>query len=173
MVATLVALVTAGTAREAYKRIEREQPDVAIVDYDLPDEDGLSLCCRLKRLPAPPRVLILSAFADDALAVMAVIAGADGVMSKASSANLHKTVAALAAGERLVPEISPLVLEAIGSKLDAEDLSILGMLIHGIPAADIAATLKDEPARLTARRRAMLERLAHPDSETKPPTIAP
>ena len=173
-------VATAATAVEAYEKIKREQPDLAILDYNLPGEDGISLCFRLKSLPSPPRVLILSAFADDTLAVMATVAGADGVMSKGARIDLYETAAALVAGEMLTPEISPQVLEATGSKLDPEDLPILGMLVHGVPAGDIAETLNVEPAWLAVRTWGILERLrnreprrAHPESETKPPTTAP
>ena len=152
-------VATATTAVEAYQQIEREQPDVAILDYNLPGEDGLSLCARLKSLPTPPRVLILSAFVDDALAVMAVVAGADGVMSKAAPANLNETVTAMVAGATFLPKITPLALAVSGSSLPPEDLPILGMLIHGVPADDIAMTLDLEPSRLARRRRAILERL--------------
>ena len=100
-------VATATTAVEAYQQIEREHPDVAILDYNLPGEDGLSLCARLKSLPTPPRVLILSAFVDDALAVMAVVAGADGVMSKAAPANLNETVTAMVAGTTFLPKTRP------------------------------------------------------------------
>jgi DNA-binding NarL/FixJ family response regulator len=152
-------VASAMTAVEAYQQIEREQPDVAILDYNLPGEDGFSLCSRLKSLPTPPRVLILSAFVDDALAVMAVVAGAEGIMSKAAPANLNETVTAMAAGATFLPKITPLALSVSGSSLPPEDLPILGMLIHGVPADDIAITLGLEPSRLARRQRAMLERL--------------
>lgn len=152
-------VATAATAAEAYEQVERQRPDLAIVDYQLPGEDGLSLCYRLKSLAAPPRVLILSAFADDALAVTAVIAGADGLINKGSPTDLCEAAAALAGGETLVPEISPDVMEASGCKLDPEDLPILGMLIHGVPADDIAETLGVERAWLAVRRWGILERL--------------
>ena len=152
-------VATARTAVEAYGQIEREQPDVAILDYNLPGEDGLSLCARLKSMPTPPRVLILSAFVDDALAVMAVVAGADGVMSKAGPANLNETVTAMVAGTTFLPTITPFALAVSGSSIPPEDLPILGMLIHGVPADDIAITLDVEPSRLARRRRSILERL--------------
>jgi DNA-binding NarL/FixJ family response regulator len=152
-------VATATTAVEAYGQIEREEPDVAILDYNLPGEDGLSLCARLKTLPSPPRVLILSAFVDDALAVMAVVAGADGVMSKAAPANLNEIVPAMVAGVTFLPKITPHGLAMSGSGLPPEDLPILGMLIHGVPPDDIAMTLDLDPSRLSRRRRSILERL--------------
>ena len=56
---------------------------VAVVVYQLGNgHDGLWLAAQLKRLEQPPRVLVYSAFADNALAVMALIAGADGLLDK-------------------------------------------------------------------------------------------
>jgi DNA-binding NarL/FixJ family response regulator len=56
---------------------------VAVVDYQLGNgHDGLWLTAQLKRLDQPPRVLVYSAFADNALTVMALIAGADGLLDK-------------------------------------------------------------------------------------------
>ena len=152
-------VATAATAAEGYEHITREQPDVAILDYNLPGEDGVSLCHRLKVLPAPPRVLILSAFADDALVLMGLVAGADGILSKGATADLTETVAALSAGEHRIQEITPMTLHASGAKLDGNDLPILGMLLHGVPTAEIAETLDITPAWLAARRWGMLEKL--------------
>jgi hypothetical protein len=43
------------------------------------------------------------------------------------------------------------------ARLAPEDLPILGMLRHGVPAAEIATTLGIDHATLAARRWAMLE----------------
>ena len=50
-------------------------------------------------------------------------------------------------------------MEASGFKLDPEDLPIFGMLIHGVPADDIAETLGVGAAWLAVRRWGILERL--------------
>ena len=69
----------------ASRRSPTRGPQVALVDLHLPDDDGLSLCLRTRSLPSPPRVIIYSAFADAGLAVRAVIAGAEGVLPKATA----------------------------------------------------------------------------------------
>src|SRR4051795_2215246 len=76
---------TAATAREGFEAIADARPDVALVDLHLPDDDGLSLCLRTRALPAPPRVVIYSAFADAGLGVRATIAGASAVVAKAAA----------------------------------------------------------------------------------------
>ncbi len=153
----LATVALAASAREALAEAVRFRPAVVVVDYHLPDEDGLALCLRLKAGPTPPAVLLYSAFADDTLTVLAVIAGADGLVSKtADPDDVVAAVAAVARGERLDVATTRQVMEATGSRLDPADLPILGMLVHRTPPSEIAATLQISEEWLTARRWAML-----------------
>src|ERR1700710_1549494 len=77
---------SAATAREGFEAIADTQPGLALIDLHLPDDDGLSLCLRTRTIP--PRVIIYSAFADAGLAVRALIAGAEGVLPKATPPRL-------------------------------------------------------------------------------------
>lgn len=148
------------SAREALAVLRRHSVDLAVLDYQLPGEDGLALCHRLKASALPPRVLIYSAFADAGLAIRALIAGADGVASKAAlSDDLCVALRRVARGECVLPAISPSALEAVGSMLDPADLPVLGMLMHRIPGSEVADTLGVPEDWLAARRWAMLERL--------------
>ena len=54
---------------------------VAVIDYHLEDRNGLWATHRLRQLDPPPRVLIYSAFTDQVLALTAIVAGADGLLS--------------------------------------------------------------------------------------------
>ena len=119
---------TAATAREGFEAIADTQPAVALVDLHLPDDDGLSLCLRTRIAAPPPRVIIYSAFADAGLAVRAAIAGAEGVLPKATPPRVLLDALRGAAGRRSTPR----ALRAVGERLDAADLPILGMLAHGV-----------------------------------------
>src|SRR3954463_13327413 len=123
---------TAATAREGYEAIADLRPVLAVLDHHLPDDDGLSLCLRTRALPAPPRVVIYSAYADAAVAVKATIAGADAVLPKTASPR------ALNAGLKgeLKPRLEPRALRAAGAGLETEELAILGMLAHGVPEGE-------------------------------------
>jgi hypothetical protein len=66
---------------------------------------------------------------------------------------------AIGAG-RARPGLDARALREAGSRLDADDLPILGMLAHGVGEDEIAETLGLEPQWLRARRWAMLTRLA-------------
>jgi DNA-binding NarL/FixJ family response regulator len=154
---------TVATGAEAEAECGRHRASVLVADYHLPDLDGLSLCLRLSA-SGPPAVLY-SAFADDSLAVLAMIAGARAIVPKsADPADLVATVRAVDRGIAPLNEIDAAALRAAGGQLDPEDLPVLGMLTAGVEAVEIARTLGVEEDWLAARRWAMVERL-----RTRPP----
>ena len=145
---------TAASAREGFQAIADARPAVALIDLNLPDDDGLSLCLRTRALPEPPRVVIYTAVADELLAVLAAIAGADAVVPKSAPPSV--LVDTLRGGQRA--PLDPRALRAVGARLSPEELAILGMLTHGVGEAEIAATLGLDPEALRSRRAAMLPR---------------
>jgi DNA-binding NarL/FixJ family response regulator len=151
---------TAGTAREGFEAIADIRPALVVADLHLPDDDGLSLCLRTRTLPQAPAVVVYTAFPDSGLAVRAVIAGAAAVVAKSTSPRRLLAVLRAAGTGHLRPTLDPGALRAAGERLDPEDLPVLGMLAHGVPAGEIAGTLGVEPEWLLARRWAMLRGLA-------------
>lgn len=167
-------LAAVPSAREGLAAIDGLRPDVALLDYHLPEEDGLSLCLRSRGLTKPPRVLVVSAFADETLALQAEVAGAHGLAAKGCSAEeLSEAVRAVARGERWLPSIPPSVLEAQAGRLDPKDLPVLAMLRDRVPAEEIATTLGVELAWLRARRWAILGRLGARAGRRHPPRRRP
>lgn len=73
-------VIEAGSGQEALDLIDREQPDVVLLDHHLPDMTGLDVCRRIKEKPATASlpVLQLSATAKTVeLKVEAINVGAD------------------------------------------------------------------------------------------------
>jgi len=94
----------AGDGREALEVIAREQPDVALVDYQMPDMDGLAVVRAMKRDDLPSRVLLLSALTDSAIVFQALEEGAAGYLAKDSSrSEIVEAVVRVAKGEVVVP----------------------------------------------------------------------
>jgi DNA-binding NarL/FixJ family response regulator len=138
----------------------REQPDVALVDYNLPGEDGLTLCRRLRALPRPPRVVIYSAYDSDGLVVPAILAGAKGLVDKGSDPDeLFEAIRTVASGADWLPAVRPELLEVAGTRIEQRDLPILGMLTQGVLEAEVADVLSFDHPALDERLEAMLGRL--------------
>jgi two-component system nitrate/nitrite response regulator NarL len=94
----------AGDGREGLEVITRERPDVALVDYQMPDMDGIELVHALVRDEVPTRVLLLSAITDSAIVFRALQEGAAGYLSKDSRrAEIVDAVSRVAKGYDVVP----------------------------------------------------------------------
>ena len=159
----LIPVGTAATAAELPPLLYRVDPDVVLLDYQLPDDDGLTVCRRVKSSTPAPRVILYSAFADASMTVPAIVAGADGLVHKGvRPQELFEAIRAVAAGGAVLPLVSQPLLEAAGLQLDADDLPILGMLLDRTPTGDIATTLGIDDAHLKRRVRRMLARLKVP-----------
>jgi two-component system nitrate/nitrite response regulator NarL len=90
--------------RQALEVIAREQPEVALVDYQMPDMDGIAVVRALKRDDSPTRVLLLSALTDSAIVFQALEEGASGYLAKDSSrAEIVDAVIRVAKGDTVVP----------------------------------------------------------------------
>jgi DNA-binding NarL/FixJ family response regulator len=155
--------VVTGVARavgEALFKCKRAAPDVALVDYHLPDGDGLELCRELKRLPHAPGVIVYSAFADNDMALSALLAGADGLLDKASPADeLFEGLRAVARGHAVMPAVGREARAASAAQLDREDLPILSMVLDQTEAGEMAEVLGIGEQELERRVTRMLERL--------------
>jgi DNA-binding NarL/FixJ family response regulator len=135
--------------------------DVAVVDYHLSDSNGLWVTSCLRRLQAAPRVLLYSAFSDGALAIAAVIAGADGLLSKSAvGEELCLAVRRVARGTRYLPRVSMPIADAMGAQVEARLRPAFGMLVQGISTDQILEALQISSRQLDAARAAILSTLA-------------
>jgi len=68
----------AGTGREALEICERLKPEVVLLDYSLPDMDGLEATSRIISLKTGARILVLTMHASEEYAIRLIRAGAAG-----------------------------------------------------------------------------------------------
>jgi two-component system, NarL family, response regulator DevR len=148
------------TAEAGLEIAERDPIDVAVIDYQLRGRNGLWLSRKLKRLPAPPAVLIYSAYTDGVLAAAAVVAEADAIVSKGTvGAELCHAVRTVAAGQKDLPRLPPRLADSLRRRLGPEDQAIFGMLLAGLEPAEVASTLGLSPPALESRLWELLQRL--------------
>jgi len=156
-------LVPAGTAADAAELaplLYRSRPDIVLLDYNLPDVDGLTVCRDIKAQALAPGVILYSAFADNSMTVPAIVAGADGILNKGVPArDLFEAIRQVSRGGDALPPICTDQLHTATAALDDEDLPILGMLIDRTPTNEIADTLHLDHATLKRRIGRMLGHL--------------
>jgi two-component system nitrate/nitrite response regulator NarL len=90
--------------RAALAEIERHAPEVAVLDYKLPELDGLQVAHAIARDGLSTRVLLLSAFTESGVVYKALETGVAGYMPKeARREQIADAVLACARGETIVP----------------------------------------------------------------------
>lgn len=155
----LMAAGEASSGAELWPMIERVAPDVVLMDWHLPGDDGLVLCHRLKRRRPDIRVILFSAYADDWLVVPALLAQADALLAKRAPAPvLYETIREVVGREGPPDpvELTPEQHRALTAALDPADVGIAGMLLIGTPLREIARSSGLGPGELGERVERML-----------------
>jgi DNA-binding response OmpR family regulator len=58
------AVLTASTGRQALDVAAVHQPEIVLLDLIMPQLDGFETCVKLKRLPNPPEVILMTGVSD-------------------------------------------------------------------------------------------------------------
>ncbi len=93
----------AADGAEAVAAVRAHGPDVVLVDIRMPVMDGLAATERLRALPEPPHVIVLTTFDADEQIVRALRAGASGFLLKDTPpAEIVRAIHVVASGEALL-----------------------------------------------------------------------
>jgi DNA-binding NarL/FixJ family response regulator len=78
----LLVVGEAGDGLEAVDSVQAHRPEVVLMDIRMPRLDGIAATARLRAIPTPPEVLVLTTFHTDAYVLDALRAGASGFLLK-------------------------------------------------------------------------------------------
>jgi DNA-binding NarL/FixJ family response regulator len=120
----------AKSGAEIFPLIEREQPDLLLLDLNLQNESGLDLLPRLLEQFPQLKILVLTASIDQEDRVNSIKLGAKGVVLKyAASENLIKSIRKVAEGEMWVDhETTKKLFEELADKRGPKAESPLDLL---------------------------------------------
>ena len=139
----------AGTAAEARARIPPTQPDVAILDVQLPDGSGVEVCRDVRAVDPELQCLMLTSFADDEALFEAIMAGAAGYLLKqVRGTDIVDAVRRVAEGQSLLdPTLTKRVLDRMReppaederlARLTGQERKILALIAEGLTNRQIA-----------------------------------
>jgi DNA-binding NarL/FixJ family response regulator len=129
---------------DACGQFERHQPDVVLMDLQLPGLSGIEATAALLRSHPQARVLIFSTFARDDEIQTALKAGALGYLQKSSSRDdLLTAIRRVAKGGRtLPPDIAKRLQDRLAEpEITPREREILTLVTRGNANKEIAATL--------------------------------
>jgi DNA-binding NarL/FixJ family response regulator len=143
----------ADTAAAALELVRDRQPDVMLIDINLPDESGLKLTERLRGLYHDLRLLILSVHDDPEIVRESVRLGAHGYLRKDTTpADLRAAVKAVYAGDAYFsPSVARTLANALREqarpatemllRLTQRERDVLTRVARGLPNKEIASEL--------------------------------
>ena len=116
---------SATTGRAAVEAVDRDKPDLIVLDLGLPDLDGVDVCVAVRRSSSALPILVLSARGAEGDKVRALDAGADDYVTKPFGAEelLARIRASLRRVESPVPVSEPIIRG--GLVIDRERFRVL------------------------------------------------
>jgi len=132
-----------GRGDEVVPAALRSQPDVALLDIEMPGGDGLAAAVALRQSLPTCRVMILTTFGRPGYLRRAMESGVVGFLVKdAPASELATAVRRAAAGERVIdPVLAMAALSEGNNPLTEREREVLAAAGPGASIADIAAAL--------------------------------
>ena len=146
----------AGDGAAAVELASRIEPDLVLMDVRMPGVDGIEATRRIRALPAPPKVLILTTFDLDEYVYAGLRAGASGFLLKDTlAAELISAVRVVTSGEAVAaPSVTRRLISHFLTTMPAEpnrsdrlgaltnrEREVLTLIARGRSNAEIALEL--------------------------------
>jgi len=156
----------ASNGREAIQQFRAHRPDVALMDIQMPDMNGLDAIIAIRNEFPEARIIVLTTYTGDVQVLRALKAGARAYLLKNS---LHKelleTIRAVHAGKKsLSPEASYQLAEhATDDALTPAEIAVLRLIAEGNANKQIADQLSVTEETVKGRVKNILSKLSAND----------
>jgi len=164
----------ASNGREAIQQFRAHQPDVTLMDLQMPEMSGVDAIIAIRDQFPRARIIVLTTYTGDVQVVRALKAGAQGYLIKNL---LHKelldAIRRVHSGKKiLTPELScEVASHAADDSLTPAEISVLRLIAEGNANKQIAAQLSISEETVKSRVKNILSKLGAND-RTQAVTIA-
>jgi two-component system nitrate/nitrite response regulator NarL len=159
----LVVVAACATAAEAYAAVAAYQPEVVLLDLNLPDENGAEVCGKLTAAYPKLKIIALTTLNEKSYVLRLMQQGAAGyVLKNASPEELAEAIAKVHAGKKYFSEeVQDLLLQptpAVPDRplLTRREQEILALIARGLTSQAIADQLFLSPLTVETHRRNLL-----------------
>jgi DNA-binding NarL/FixJ family response regulator len=156
----------------AARLVEQLRPNVLVVDLMMPGLSGLEVARRVRALPSPPRVVVLSMHGDEQHVLDALRSGVSAyVLKESDPAELIDAVRAVAADQRyLSPPLTERAIDAYMRQTRSEPIDlfqlltprereVLRLVAEGHTSTVIASKLHISPRTAETHRANLMRKL--------------
>ncbi|WP_066587533.1 response regulator [Cellulomonas timonensis] len=142
----MTVIAEAGSVADGVRRATLVQPQILLVDLQLPDGTGIDLITAVRKLHPEARAIVLTSFDDDDALTAALEAGASAYLLKSvRGAEITEVVRAVAAGRTLLDERTVTRRRAghddPTENLTPSEMKVLDLIGEGLSNREIAERL--------------------------------
>lgn len=166
-------IATANNAGQGWESCREHQPDVALIDIELPDHSGIDLGIRLQSLPRPPALVAVSSMVDPVTTTRVFDSGFSGYVEKnqppdivldalhaAAEGGLYFTQLVRENRRRIFNDVN-----AINKILSQREQRIVSQICRGQKNKEIANSLKLSVRTVENHRYRIMRKLMLDSSE--------
>lgn len=156
----------ASTGKEAIAQFRSHQPDVTLMDLQMPEMDGIDAIIAIRSEFREARIIVLTTYAGDALAQRALKAGAKAyVLKNHVRKDLLDTIRAVHGGvKRIHPEVAAeIAAHAADDSLTAREVEVLSLISGGRANKVIADELSITEETVKGHVKSILSKLGAKD----------
>jgi len=162
----MLVTATAATAAEAMQKFRTLQPDVTLMDLNLPDQSGIEAIIAIRTEFPEARIIVLTTFEGDVDIHRALEAGARGYLLKSMPPQqIVDCIRQVHAGKKRVPpEVAAQLAEHLSDEaLTGREIDVLRHVADGNRNRDIAERLFISEETVKVHMKHIMEKLGAHD----------
>lgn len=155
--------LAAYSVKECLQLIKVFTPDLILLDYNLPDGNGIDLCKTILKMKPFVKILAISSFKERSLVRQMIDNGAMGyVLKNASEEEIIEAVTVVLSGKNYTCEETQNILEGKNdniSILTRREIEVLKHIADGLTNPEIAEKLFISPLTVDSHRKNLILKL--------------
>ncbi len=154
--------LTTYSFQECQKVLDIFTPDLVILDYSLPDGNGIDLCKVIKKKNEKIKVLAISSFREQSIVKLMIDSGASGyVLKNAGEDEIIEAITTVLAGKKYLCEESLEIIENRSNHtvITEREIEVLKLIADGLTNAEIADKLFISPLTVDRHRKNIIIKL--------------
>ncbi len=156
------------TIAESRRACAAEQPDVLLLDINMPDGNGIDFCAEIHVVRPSMKILMLTSYNEFTVVNRAITAGASGyILKNALSEEVVRGIESVMAGETFLSHEIDLLMKKCSNQpvwLTAREQELLRLIVDGYTNQEIADKMFLSIETIKTYRKNLIQKLGAKNS---------